>query len=403
MKKIFSLLLLASLVMVACENTVESTTPTITITSGEVVEIGAEGGEAEILFTIANGGDTKVNVNENASWLEAKVSGDVVKLTAKANDTANERETEVTLRYSTATAKVTVKQAGSAYDVVFEAKRFEGIYFGTEYSEMHNYYIILSDVGVKSDASAKANGTYYFFDMYRNIAADESAPILPDGEYKYDTTNSHADSTFSEEGSWYGVTGADGKYTQTGSFKSATIVVKNGKFTASIEFEDGKTHFVSYEGKLQANTYITTFSEDVDINVTDATITAKLYGDTLGAGLNTWFIEAVKGNDYYCLEVVSASDKSCDGIYQMLTTDSKNYENTYIPGMIGEDGLLGTWYAKLTNNTIKGDVLAPLCEGAIRVTTEGDVMTIEYGCKDDAGNNFVGKVSGKVTITDERE
>lgn len=403
MKKIFSLLVLASLVMVACENTATPTSPTITITSGDVVEISAEGGEAEILFTAANGGDTNVNVSDNASWLEAKVSGDVVKLTAKANDTAQEREAEVTLRYSTATAKVTVKQAGSAYDVVFEAKRFEGVYFGTEYSEMHNYYIILSDIGVKMDASPKANGTYYFFDMYRNIAADETAPILPDGEYKYDTTNSYADCTFSEESSWYVVTGADGKSTKTGSFKSATISVKNGKFTASIELENGETHFVSYEGELLANTYITTFTEDVEFNVTDATVTAKLYGDTLNAGLNTWFIEAVKGNDYFCVEVIAESATSCDGIYQMLPADTKNYANTYIPGMLGEDGLVGTWYAKLTNNTIKGDVMAPICEGAIRIVTEGEVLTIEYGCKDDVGNNITGKVAGKVTISDERE
>lgn len=403
MKKIFSLLLLASLVMVACESAEGPTKPTITITSGEVVEIGAEGGEAEILFSVANGGDAKVNVSENASWLESYVNGDAIKLTAKANDTANVREAKVTLRYSSATTTVTVKQAGSTYDVVFEAKRFEGAYFGTEYSEMHNYYIILSDIGVKADASAKPNGTYYVFDMYRSIAADEAAPILPDGEYKYDTTNSYANCTFSEEGSWYGVTGADGKYTKTASYKAATVVVKNGKFTASIEFEDGTTHFVSYEGKLQANTCITTLTEDMEVNVTDAAVTAKLFGDTLDAGLNTWFIEAVKGNDYFCVEVIAESATSCDGIYQMLATDTKNYANTYIPGMIGEDGLLGTWYAKLTNNTIKGDVMAPICEGAIRIVTEGDVLTIEYGCKDDAGNNITGKVAGKVTITDERE
>ena len=129
--------------MVACENNKPTTVkPTITITSGDVVEFGGEGGVAEITYTLANGTDTKVNVSESAAWLSAEQSGDVIKLTAKANDTAEARETVVTLRYSTATAKVTVKQAGSEYDAVFEAKRFEGIYFGTEYSAMHNYYII---------------------------------------------------------------------------------------------------------------------------------------------------------------------------------------------------------------------------------------------------------------------
>ena len=129
MKKIFSFLLLASLIMVACENTEpQNVKPTITITSGDVVEFSGEGGEAEILFTLANGTDTKVNISESATWLTAEQKDNAIKLVAKANDTGATRETVVTLRYSTATAKVTVKQAGSEYDVVFEAKRLEGIY-----------------------------------------------------------------------------------------------------------------------------------------------------------------------------------------------------------------------------------------------------------------------------------
>ena len=50
MKKIFSILFLAALVMVACENgSTEDVKPTITITSGDVLEVGAEGGEVEII------------------------------------------------------------------------------------------------------------------------------------------------------------------------------------------------------------------------------------------------------------------------------------------------------------------------------------------------------------------
>jgi hypothetical protein len=135
MKKIFSILFLAALVMVACEKgNEEAAKPTITITSGDVVEFGGEGGQKEITFTLANSNDTKVNISESATWLDAKQEGNVIKLTAKANDTNEAREAEVTLRYSTDTKKVTVKQSASEYDVVFEAKRFEGIYFGTEYS-----------------------------------------------------------------------------------------------------------------------------------------------------------------------------------------------------------------------------------------------------------------------------
>ena len=397
MKKIFSILFLAALVMVACENgSEEKAKPTITVTSNEVIEVAAEGGEVEIAYTIANGESPKVNISENATWIDAKQSGDVIVVTVKANETAETREAVITLNYYASSAKVTIKQLGSEYDVVFAAKRFEGIYFGTEYSAMHNYYIILSDVGVNTDASVKANGTYYYFDMYNKIAADENNPVLPDGEYKFDATNSYADKTFSEEGSWYGKTGDNGKFSTSASYKEATVVVKNGKFSATIEMENGETHYVSYEGDLVATTHITTLSGDVEFDVKDASVTATCHGDSYEKGQQTWFIEAVKGDEYFSVEVLSPSAESYDGIYMVLAPSGvTDYSNKFIPGLIGE-GLIGTWYAKLTDGVIKGDVMAPMVDGLIQIITEGDAVTINYSCKDDAGNNITGSVKGNL-------
>ena len=395
MKKIFSILFLASLIMVACEEPAEQPNASVTVTP-ESVEFTADGGVAEVSFNTEGGAGSKVSVKEDASWLDAKVNGSVINLTATANTTASVREVVVTVKYESAEATFTVKQTGSEYDVVFNAKRFEGIYFGTEYSAMHNYYIILSDVGVKTDASAKANGKYYYFDMYRNIKADEMNPVLPDGEYKFDATNSYADKTFSDDGSWYAVTGDDGKATESASFKEATVTVKNGKFSAIIVMEDDTTHYVSYEGDLVATTHITTLSDDVEFNIEGAEITATNYGDTLEVGQQNWFVEARKGDDLFFFEVFTTNSASCDGIYQVLPADSKDYNNRFIPGLIGSDGLVGSWYAKLTDDTIKGDVMAPMSSGMIRITTEGNAMTIELGCKDDAGNNITGSIKGNI-------
>lgn len=395
MKKIFSILFLASLIMVACEEPAEQPNASVTVTP-ESVEFTADGGVAEVSFNTEGGAGSKVSVKEDASWLDAKVNGSVINLTATANTTANVREVVVTVKYESAEATFTVKQTGSEYDVVFNAKRFEGIYFGTEYSAMHNYYIILSDVGVNTDASAKANGKYYYFDMYRNIKADEINPVLPDGEYKFDATNSYADKTFSDENSWYAVTGADGKVAESASFKEATVTVKNGKFSAIIVMEDDTTHYVSYEGDLVATTHITTLSGDVEFNIEGAEITATNYGDTLEVGQQNWFVEARKGDDLFFFEVFTPNSASCDGIYQVLPADSKDYNNRFIPGLIGSDGLVGSWYAKLTDDTIKGDVMAPMCGGIIRITTEGNAMTIELGCNDDAGNNITGSIKGNI-------
>ena len=393
MKKIFSILFLAALALVACEEPAEQSNVSVTV-SPESVEIAAEGGEAEVNFTTEGGAGSKVSVKEDASWLETKVSGNTIKLTADANTTASVREVVVTVKYEGAEATFTVKQTGSEYDVVFNAKRFEGIYFGTEYSEMHNYYIIISDVGVNTDATAKANGTYYYFDMYRSIQADEMNPVLPDGEYKFDATNSYADKTFSDESSWYAVTGADGKVTESASFKEATVTVKNGKFSAIIEMESGETHYVSYEGKLVATTHLSTLTDDTEFAIEGAEVTATCYGDTYEKGQQTWFIEAVKGNDYFCVEVMAPSAEKFDVIYHELAASGvTDYSNKFIPGLLGE-GLIGTWYAKLTNGGIKGDAMAPMVEGMIQIVSEGNSVTINYSCKDDAGNNITGSVKG---------
>ena len=395
MRKIFSILFLAALVMVACEEPAQQSGASVKVTP-ESVDIIAEGGEAEVTFTTEGGNGSKVTVKEDASWLNTTVNGNTIELSADANNTANLREVVVTVKYESAEATFTVKQAGSQYDAVFAAKRFEGIYFGTEYTAMHNYYIILSDVGVNTDASFKANGTYYVFDMYRSIKADEMNPVLPDGEYKFDATNSFADKTFSDEGSWYTQTDADGKFTKSSSFKEATVTVKNGKFSAIIVMEDDTTHYVSYEGDLVATTHITTLSGDVEFNIEGAEITATNYGDTLEVGQQNWFVEARKGDDLFFFEVFTTNSASCDGIYQVLPADSKDYNNRFIPGLIGSDGLVGSWYAKLTDDTIKGDVMAPMSGGIIRITTEGNAMTIELGCNDDAGNNITGSIKGNI-------
>lgn len=401
--------MLAALLFVACEKGgEENTKPTVTVTSEKVIEVGVEGGTAEILYTIANGADTKVNVSETAAWINTEVEASKIIVTVTANDGMNEREAQITLNYYGASAAVTVKQAGKAasdYDVEFTAKRFEGIYFGTESSTTPNYYVILSDIGANSDGSPKANGTYYFFDMYSSTKADEACPILPNGKYSYDEKNSYTTLTFTEEGSWYAVMDAKGEYAKSGSFKDASVTVTDGKFEAIVELTSGEKHHIVFEGKLQTTIghVRSTFYEDIEFAVEDATITASLLGDADGDGQQNWFVEAKKGNDLYIVDVFNASTESCAGLYQMMETDGKDFSNRYLPGLIGEDGLVGSWYAKLTNGAIKGDVMAPMAEGIIQLVVEGDTLRIEYGCKDDAGNNITGSVSGKFSVNDLRE
>ena len=407
MRKIFSLLAVASLLFVACE-TVSEEYPSSIRLSKSVVEFGKAGGTQSVAFTIENSKGGSVTAEDNADWVDAVVDFNAeVVITVDAN-TGAAREASVTVNYEHAKAvEITVKQKAADsrdIDVEFEANRFEGIYYGTENSSTPNYYVILSDRGAMSNGSVRSSATYYFLDMYHTTSANKENPVLPNGEYSYDTSNSFANLTISEENSWYCVTNESGEYAVAKNFKSVTATVSNNNFEAIIELSSGELHKVTFSGELVTliNFYRSTFTDDVEFSVDGATITASLYGDSYEVGQQNWFIEAKKGNEVFLVEVFNGSTEKCDGLYQMLVPDSTNYANTYIPGMVN-NGLIGTWYATVTNGKISGDSWAPMTEGAIRLATSGSTLTIEYGCKDDAGNNITGSVSGSVTIKDLRE
>lgn len=407
MRKIFSLLAVASLLFVACETVSEEYSSSIRL-SKSVVEFGKAGGTQSVAFTIENSKGGRVTAEDNADWVDAVVDFNAeVIITVDAN-TGDAREATVTVNYEHAKAvEITVKQKSADsrdFDVEFEANRFEGIYFGTDYSSTPNYYVILSDRGAMSDGTGRSSATYYYLDMYHRTSANSETPVLPNGEYSYDTSNSYANLTISEENSWYCVTNESGENAVAKSFKSVTATVSNNNFEAIIELSSGELHKVTFSGELVTliNFYSSTFTGDVEFSVDGATITASLYGDSYEVGQQNWFIEAKKGNELFMVEVFNSSTEKCDGLYQMLVPDSSNYANTYIPGMVN-NGLIGTWYATVTNGKISGDSWAPMTEGVIRLATSGNALTIEYGCKDDAGNNITGSVSGTVTVKDLRE
>ena len=407
MKKFFGIIAFIAVILTSCDNGTEApatTSPTI-VPSKSVVEFGKNGGEQSIKFTIKSPKGGELTVEESTEWLETSVNlfTNEILISVEANN-GEAREANFALKYPEAKdVVVTVKQtAGNSgeYDVIYEVNRFEGIYFGTEYSTNYNYYIILSDIGANLDGSPKANGTYYFFDIYSKVAGDSDAPVLPNGTYKFDAENTFGDLTFSDDGSWYAEMDDKGAYKRSANIIDATITVTDGKFEAIVEFTNGEVHKIIYEGDLTVDfDYITsTFTEDFTFAIEGATITATNYGDTLENGLQNWYIEAVKGNDLFMLEIFTTSTESPAGIYSHFSgSTGESYEKKFIPGLIGE-GLIGSWYAKLTGGTIKGDVMAPIFEGIVQVVVDDDTAKLNYSAKDDAGNKVEGSVSGSYAV-----
>jgi hypothetical protein len=402
MKKFFALVALVTLAFTACNNEPTNEFSATIKPESTLVEFGKSGGEKTVKFAIINPVGGSVTTEDNADWIEAAVEfNSELIITAEANP-GDAREAKVTLKYSSAkSVNIVVKQRSGLtgdYDVEYVAEHFEGQYYGNKESTNYNYFVILSDFGLTVGGQPKADGTYYYFDFYSKVAGDEEYPVLPNGTYTFDKRDTFADATFSDISSWY-VVYENGKVKTSKSYKSATVTVADNKFEAIIEMTDGEMHKVSYEGDLYvgSDNILSTFTKDITFDIEGAEITATNYGDTQQMGLQTWFIEAVKGDELFMLEFFAASSETPAGIYNHFAgTSGENYENKFISGFIGEDGLVGSWYAKLTDNTIKGDVMAPLSSGMIRITTEGNAMTIELGCKDDAGNEITGSVKGNI-------
>lgn len=401
MKNFWALVALVAVTLTACNKGNDEPSYSSAIKLNKTsVQFTKNGGEEVIGFTLQNPAGGKVTAEDNAEWLDAviEMNSEVI-ITAEPN-TGDEREAVITVKYASAKdVTITVKQKAansSDYDAEFTAKHFEGRYYGTEFSNNYNYFVVLSDTSTNIKCEPKSNGTYYFFDFYSSVAGNEEAPILPNGTYTFDAKDTLGHLTFSDAGSWYQVQ-EEGKTMVALSYKSATVVVENEKFEAIIELSNGEVHRVTYEGDLTvaSDNIYSTFTKDFTFAIEGANITATNYGDTQGVGMQSWFIEAVKDNDLFMLEVFSAKTDNPSGAYTALA-DSSNFENKFIPGMIS-DGMVGSWYAKLTNGTIKGDVMAPMVDGLVQVTVEGNTATINYSTYDDAGNKIEGSISGAYT------
>lgn len=408
MRKFLAFVAIVAVALTACDKGPEEPTYTSSLSFSKLeVTFNKAGGEQTLGFAIINPMGGSVTVEENAEWMDARAefNSDII-INVEANE-GDAREATILVKYKGAKdVKLVVRQkAGNVgdYDVEYQAKRFEGIY-GGKTGNTYNYYVILSDIGVSKSGEAKANGTYYYFDFYSSTAGDQEYPVLPDGTYTFDANDTHASGTFSDENSWYAVMDAAGEFATARSYKTATVTVAENSFEAVIEFTNGETHHVTYEGDLYVgiDQIYSTFTQDFEFDFKGATITATNYGDVLKNGMQNWFIEAVKGDDLFMLDIFTSSATSPAANYTKLATDTSDYNNKFIPGMM-DNGLIGAWYAKVSGDSINTDVMAPIVDGLIQVTVEGGSATITYAAKDDAGNKISGSISGSYTKAEVEE
>ena len=315
-------LLLAAPLFVACDPVEEALEPVLTLTSEAEVNFTAEGGEGVITYTLENPVEgTKLEASCEAEWVSNLTAGECVTYTVAANE-GEARESKVVVTYGAQSLEVAVKQAAKDVaseepepepepevpaGVTFTAYHFDGEYYGTQWSDAHNYYVHLSDNGYDEEGYAYAASTYYTLDIYgvEGVTDEDGYITVPVGTYTLDATSSMVAGTIANDYSSYAVINAEGTaYEVQAKYTEATLVVSEhgAVLTAVI---NGETHTVTYVGEVKiANTTYgggetpdVPEGETVEVSVNYAY--GYYYGDYYTPGLsnNFYFYLSDKGLD----------------------------------------------------------------------------------------------------------
>ena len=406
MKRIFMMLAMVAAVAVACDPASPEAKFDLSETTLSLEAVSGEGS-----FTItSNEAWTAV---ANAAWLKVSpASGDAsesavtVTVTARDNETGDMRDAVITITAGTLVKTVNVAQAAKAASGVttFAADLCEGMCMGAAFSlttgeatGTYNYLVILSDKGLADPSnytSYNPNTTYYQLDLYSETPAEEGEyAAVPNGIYQLDLDNTHAANTISALNSKLLVTGANALYEdpQTVHFTEATVVVTAGKIVLTATLANGDTHEVTFEGALEipvygyGEEYEDWTSEDLELAVTDAEI--ELVEDAEGY----WWIFATDPETEENAQLYICQTSDADDIVGEFNAKSAEADGVgFVAGNKECDGSIWIGYPG-----------APLVDGKITITKEGEVYTITFNCTDGEDHAITGSISGTVPVYEE--
>ena len=272
MNKILSLLSIAALLFVACENTElpnEENNPTpeqpaavIILTSDAVLNFDHTKSAALISYTIQNAdADLVVEAAADVEWLynfTNKSMGSIV-FTIDSNPKGEAREGNITVTYGESFFVVKVMQAGNTTPSELEivAPMATGHYYGTAVKGYYNYYIALTDKGMSSYEPSEevlyfnvADAYYYTIDVYTNKEPIDNKFMLPAGTYRVSSGGEM--NCVNTDTSWLQKNDSNGNTALQAKFESGNLVVEDGKMTLTVQMamnDQIETHTVTYEGE----------------------------------------------------------------------------------------------------------------------------------------------------------
>ncbi len=377
------------------------------ITSDTTVTMAAEGGTFVIAYTIS--GDDYNNVTAEADDTEiinainTNQKGYIVVSVSK-NESYSERSAAVRITYGEHSDIVRVNQAARVvnYEVInIAANQLVGKYYGDNIKEgVGHYWIILTKDGFV-DGAAVAGGEYFRLDLLAPMPTDESNVRIPDGEYRFDTSQNYEEFTIVDIGntdySWVD----DQMEGWTIPLADASLTVKANRFELVAVVESTEYH-VAFEGDYSLTTsvitdHVSSLTQDAVIDVSNCNAYVTSYGDYWSCGCNNWGIEFVcrsgmKNGTYLVIDFLSTSTTDFTGRYvdSGFSAEDETMPDfrpgVFVPGFrVADDAdlLLGSLYMVYKDGLCVSQ--APLYEGTVTIEANGNgTYTIAIDALDDA-------------------
>ncbi len=439
MKRIFSIALVALVALfTACDNSDEAGNggANFKLTSSNQFEVDANGGSKVITYSIKNpisgaSVETVVKSGEEAVKSCAKVAEGVILVEFEANTTSATRIIIIEASYGNESFDVVFSQKSGGsisgkFDVEFEGTYLNGYYYGEEYGEGADLYLLhISDKPMNNASQLYANATYYR--VYANAPLGNAA-VLPNGTYTFSETDTLETYVIVGKYSSLYLTGTDDATTEMKSYSVAKMIVSPDKVVLELTI-DGKRHRVTYNGSLECynvngdnggdsgNNNNPTGGQDgeakstytSDYHVTfDGEHRAKwgYEGDYWKTGYSNYTIFLMnKSNDYVYGETLQfdlitdnkTQDGDFDGKYTISNTPGKM---VMMAGFINNYAqLVGSWlYEYGSGSDMAGFAnYAMLKSGTAEFINNGDgTHTVKLNAYDCLGNNITCNWTGVI-------
>lgn len=407
MKRLFTLVLMALTMLVACENPAGSDKTSIVVHGDNPMVVDYQGGSQSFGYVIKNPVENiRMTGSFSSYWVsDITVHDNYVSFNVDRNTEKTSRTADLTLHYGSATTVLTITQEGktSDYDYEVVATVFGGEYTGNNGQDSYNYYVQLGDSEINANNNVP-NGTYYYFDIYAAQRGGEH-PILPNGTYTLDSKNSQLPGTFTKEWGKAHINDADGQPVVEFKMVSGTVTVTDNKFEAVVYMEDGTSHHIVYEGELYVPTVVYTpeygskLKEDFNFTL-PGYMRAMYYADSYGVGADYWSLalmedpNAMEG-DYFQIKIITntlgdTSLESLEGTYAPCS-DLDPKKGCFLRGLLEGTMYIGSQiYWGLEYGMINQNQVAPVYDGTVDIDVDGNNITITLDCMDDNGHKIQG-------------